>query len=342
MVDLDQCTHATINGWDKERRGWYPLPSSLSSSICLPSCPPCCPLPNCFSLMIARLHLCWHPPDRGLSGCRRRGCLMGRLWPPSTSLNLLRGRTLSSFFQTYHELTLSSPGASDQLPSFWTQHYVRCPHAYLWVPSNRVFVWRTSAHIWISFVPFRDGSNGPLRKLMRTKMGQRRKHRGESGAEVWLSESTMDGSGPGCTLLNKFKRHKQKTVFTKLQRGLILSLSTWHWNCCWHLFHEKTFRFYFHLYMSVWVQQHKRRVCGGAISALCHIFSIFSCKINIVSKVFLTGHPLLDFGASFSSETPKTVPHPSDLTSASISIILFGVWGAKQQAHWNILHFTWH
>lgn len=35
----------------------------------------------------------------------------------------------------------------------------------------------------------------------------------ESGAEVWLSESaseTTGGSGPGCTLLNKFKWHKQR------------------------------------------------------------------------------------------------------------------------------------
>lgn len=78
------------------------------------------------------------------------------------------------------------------------------------LPSNRFFVWRISAHIWISFVTFREGSNGPRRKLRWTKMGQRQKHRGESGAEVWLSESTMDGSGPGCTLLNKFKRHKQR------------------------------------------------------------------------------------------------------------------------------------
>ncbi|TNN28312.1 hypothetical protein EYF80_061542 [Liparis tanakae] len=50
MVDLDQCAHATINGCDKERRGWYPLPGSLSPSICLPSCPSRCPLPDCFSL----------------------------------------------------------------------------------------------------------------------------------------------------------------------------------------------------------------------------------------------------------------------------------------------------
>lgn len=62
MVDLDQCTHATINGCDKEQQGWYPLPSSLSPSICLPSCPSRCPLPNCFSLTIAHLHLRWHPP----------------------------------------------------------------------------------------------------------------------------------------------------------------------------------------------------------------------------------------------------------------------------------------
>lgn len=91
MVDLDQCTHATINGWDKERRGWYPLPSSLSSSICLPWCPPCCPLPNCFSPMIAHLHLCWHPPGHGLSWCWGAADGEGASWavcglqpPPST------------------------------------------------------------------------------------------------------------------------------------------------------------------------------------------------------------------------------------------------------------------
>lgn len=60
MVDLDQCTHATINSCDKERRGWYPLPSSLFPSICLPSCPVCCPLPNCSVLV--HLHLHWYLP----------------------------------------------------------------------------------------------------------------------------------------------------------------------------------------------------------------------------------------------------------------------------------------
>lgn len=62
MVDLDQCAHATINGCDKERRGWYPHPSSFSPSICLSSCPARCPLPNCFSPTLVHLHLHWHPP----------------------------------------------------------------------------------------------------------------------------------------------------------------------------------------------------------------------------------------------------------------------------------------
>lgn len=75
-------------------------------------------------------------------GSRRwQGCLMCRRLPPSTSPHLLRGRTPSSFCQTYHEITLSSPlshmellspllsrqpllgtqhecGASDHLPPF--------------------------------------------------------------------------------------------------------------------------------------------------------------------------------------------------------------------------------
>lgn len=101
MVDLDQCTHATINGCDKEQQGWYPLPSSLSPSICLPSCPSRCPLPNCFSLTIAHLHLRWRPPSRR-PPCRCRGpadgrgarCALGCIFP--TSPDLFRGRTLSS------------------------------------------------------------------------------------------------------------------------------------------------------------------------------------------------------------------------------------------------------
>lgn len=94
--------------------------------------------------------------------------------------------------------------------------------------------------------------------------------------------------------------------------------------------------------MSVSVQQHKRQVCGGVISALCRIFSIFSCKINIAAKIVLIGHLSLDFGASFSSDTPKTGWLTLDLMFACISIILFGVWGAKQKVHWNILHFPLH
>lgn len=51
MVDLDQCTHATINGCDKERRdGTRSL--SLSLSISLPLRPVYCPLPNCLSPLL--------------------------------------------------------------------------------------------------------------------------------------------------------------------------------------------------------------------------------------------------------------------------------------------------
>lgn len=180
MVDLDQCTHATINGCDKERRGWYPLPSSLSSSICLPSCPPPCPLPNCFSLMIAHLHLRWHPPGHRLSWCRgpadgkgawcavgclhppRSTCSMGELWALSVRLIMrscfhLLSHTCNFFLFCSHAnrcwahmnlvlLTIS--------PLFWTRHYV--------LPSadanshlsfhflQEICVWTTSAPNWIS------------------------------------------------------------------------------------------------------------------------------------------------------------------------------------------------
>lgn len=114
MVDLDQCTHATINGCDKERRGWYPLPSSLSSSIYLPSCPARCPLPNCFSLTLVHLHLNWHLPggrpsaDAGvllMAGVPDTLCAASiRLpWPAPWENSEL------SFYQAYHEITASSP-----------------------------------------------------------------------------------------------------------------------------------------------------------------------------------------------------------------------------------------
>lgn len=117
MVDLDQCTHATINGCDKEQQGWYPLPSSLSPSICLPSCPSCCPLPNCFSLTIAHLHLHWHPPGHRPS-VGAGVPLMA--WVPdvlsAASIHLPRPvpreNSELSFYQTYHEITVSSPPRS--------------------------------------------------------------------------------------------------------------------------------------------------------------------------------------------------------------------------------------
>lgn len=41
MVDLDQCTHATINGYDKKRQGWYLFSPLLHTfSIFHPLCPP--------------------------------------------------------------------------------------------------------------------------------------------------------------------------------------------------------------------------------------------------------------------------------------------------------------
>lgn len=246
MVDLDQCTHATINGCDKERRGWYPLPSCLSSSICLPSCPPPCPLPNCFSLMIAHLHLRWHPPGHrpswcwGPAGGKGAWCAVGCLHPPRPTCSVGELRALSVRLITRSRFHL--------LSHTWN-FFLLCSHAnrcwahnmnaalltisppflnapLLVLPSadatsrlsfhflQEIWVWNTSAPNWISSVMLRVGSDGPLRKLRWIKMGQRQKHRGESGAEVWLSESTMDGSGPGCTLVNKFKRHKQR-LFTQ-------------------------------------------------------------------------------------------------------------------------------
>lgn len=108
MVDLDQCTHATINGCDKEQQGWYPLPSSLSPSICLLSCPSHCPLPNCFSLTISHLHLCWQPPGRRPSV--RTGVLLRAGVPDAlstASIHLPRPAPWEnselSFYPTYHD-----------------------------------------------------------------------------------------------------------------------------------------------------------------------------------------------------------------------------------------------
>lgn len=114
MVDLDQCTHATINGCDKERRGWYPLPSSLFPSICLPSCPACCPLPNCFSLTPVHLHLHWHLPGGRPSAGTEAPLMAGvadALSP--ASIHLARPAPWEnfepSFYHAYHEITASSP-----------------------------------------------------------------------------------------------------------------------------------------------------------------------------------------------------------------------------------------
>ncbi len=114
MVDLDQCTHATINGCDKEQQGWYPLPSSLSPSICLPSCPSCCPLPNCFSLTLVHLHLHWHLPGRRLSAGAGVPLMAGVPDVLSAaSIHLPQPAPWEdsepSFYQAYHEITASSP-----------------------------------------------------------------------------------------------------------------------------------------------------------------------------------------------------------------------------------------
>ena len=114
MVDLDQCTHATINGCDKEQQGWYPLPSSLSPSICLPSCPSRCPLPNCFSLTLIHLHLHWHLPGRSSSAGAGVPLMAGVPdLPSAASIHLPRPAAWEnsepSFYQAYHEITASSP-----------------------------------------------------------------------------------------------------------------------------------------------------------------------------------------------------------------------------------------
>lgn len=114
MVDLDQCTHATINGCDKEQQGWYPLPSSLSPSICLPSCPSRCPLPNCFSLTLVHLHLHWHlPVPRPSAGA---GVQLMSGVPDvlsAASIHLPQPapweNSEPSSYQAYHEITASSP-----------------------------------------------------------------------------------------------------------------------------------------------------------------------------------------------------------------------------------------
>lgn len=94
MVDLDQCAHATINGCDKERRGWCPHPRSFSPSICLPSCPARCPPAQLFlscacssaSTPTWRQALCWF-----LRSCWRQ---MRR--PPPSTCSLRAPRSLLS------------------------------------------------------------------------------------------------------------------------------------------------------------------------------------------------------------------------------------------------------
>ncbi|KAK5857358.1 hypothetical protein PBY51_010610 [Eleginops maclovinus] len=95
------------------RDGTLSLAPSLLS-ICLPSCPSRCPLPNCFSLTLAHLHLPWHLPGR------RRFTGAGVLLmagvpdvPSAASIHLPRPapweNSEPSFYQAYHEITASSP-----------------------------------------------------------------------------------------------------------------------------------------------------------------------------------------------------------------------------------------
>ncbi len=64
MVDLDQCTHATINGCDKKRRGWYLFPISFSLLIFPPFMP--IVLPGLIVSPFPHLHLDQHPVRGGL------------------------------------------------------------------------------------------------------------------------------------------------------------------------------------------------------------------------------------------------------------------------------------
>lgn len=192
MVDLDQCTHAKINGCDKERRGWYHLPSSLFSSICLPSCPPGCPLPDCFSLMIAHLHLRGHPPGHRLSWCRGPAdgkgawCAVGRLHPPRSicSMGELWALSVRLIMRSHFHLlshTCNSVLFCSHASRCWAHNmnlvlltiappFLNAPLRVL--PSadaaSRLFfyflqeicVWNTSAPNWISFAGFRVRSMG--------------------------------------------------------------------------------------------------------------------------------------------------------------------------------------
>lgn len=113
MVDLDQCTHATINGCDKERRGWYPLPSSLS--FYLPPLMPSPLPPTQLFLADARSSASALAPPRRRALCRCRGPADGRgarcavccIHPPPLTCSPRNSEP--SFYQAYHEITASSP-----------------------------------------------------------------------------------------------------------------------------------------------------------------------------------------------------------------------------------------
>lgn len=58
MVDLDQCTHATINGCDKKRRGWYLSPPLLSFSLSHSPFPSPCAHPAALPDCLSPPHIC--------------------------------------------------------------------------------------------------------------------------------------------------------------------------------------------------------------------------------------------------------------------------------------------
>lgn len=229
MVDLDQCTHATINGSDKERWGWYPLPSSLSSSICLPSCPPRCPLPNCFSLMIAHLHLHWHPPDHRLSWspgpaddkgawcavCRLHPppstCSMGELWALPIWL-IMRSRFISSLtIATSFSLSLMPIVAVNLTISAFPGRTSARVAPLMMQPQSFSFPRRDSwvKYIWVLLRSELDpkgrwGDWGDPKWVKGRNTGEKVEQRSD-----WVNLRCME-VGQGCTLLNKFKHHKQR------------------------------------------------------------------------------------------------------------------------------------
>lgn len=124
MVDLDQCTHATINGCDKERRDGT-RSFSLSPSISLPLRPVYCPLPNCLSPLLcpsASALAPTRPRDPVRAGPANGGgvqCAACCLRFAQSSAVCECSEPPLSLDQAYHEITASAPSL---LP---------CPHSLL-------------------------------------------------------------------------------------------------------------------------------------------------------------------------------------------------------------------